>query len=285
MLRKYKGHLWLTGLVSLLLLLSACSLPGQTGSASPAQTIQNSALAMSQLKSVHFDVQANLQLSAATPVAGTSTPTSGMSFAVTGSGDGAKTGVADVNLLLNQNPFLSAISANGNVYVRGGDGTWYVANQNQVNGVEKFFSQDPATYLAALLGELQNATLADQGSTTLNGQTVDHITATLDAKTLQSLAAQLNGLLPANEQSAKNTLNQATLDLWINTSNSYVVQAKFTVGANLDLSKIPQVDFNGQTINLPAEVMPVNLTAQFDFSKYNVPVTVQVPTGAQPLPQ
>jgi hypothetical protein len=285
MLRKYKGHLWLTGLVSLLLLLSACSLPGQTGSTSPAQTIQNSALAMSQLKSVHFDLQANLQLSAATPAAGTSTSTGAMSFAVTGSGDGAKTGAADVNLLLNQNPFLSAVSDNGNVYVRGGDGTWYVANQNQVNGVEKFFSQDPATYLAALLGELQNATLTDQGSTTLNGQTVDHITATLDAKTLQSLASQLNGLLPANEQSAKNTLNNATLDLWVNTSNWYVVQAKFNLGANLDLSKIPQVEFNGQTINLPAEVVPANLTAQLDFSKYNVPVTVQVPTGAQPLPQ
>lgn len=279
MLQKYKRHILLTGLGALLLLLSACGTPTLAGSVPPLQMLQNSASAMSQLKSVHFDLQAALNLQS-------TSSSGGMAFNITGHGDAATPNQADVNLSLGQNPLLSLVSTGGKVYVADGNGTWYVTDQNQVdNGTEKIFSQNLATSLGGILKDLQNAKLTDKGSEVLNGETLDHILVTLDSQTLQALSVQLNGLLPANNQSAQNQLNQATLDLWLDTSTWYVHQAVLNMTVHMDLSKLPELNFNGQNINLPATVLPVTLKAQLNFSKFNVPVSIHAPSGAVALPQ
>jgi hypothetical protein len=284
MLQRYKGHILLTVLVALLFLLSACGTSAlANNTASPQQTLQNSAKAMSQLKSVHFDLQATLNLQSASTTNGGA---SGISFNVTGHGDAATSDQVDMDLLLGQNPLLSVVSTAGKVYVQSQGGTWYVVNQSKVTaGVQKFFSQEGLSkQLGQITSELKNAELIDHGPEVLNGETLDHITATLDAQTLQTLSSQLNGLLPAKQQSSQNVFNQATLDLWIDQSTWYVHQAELNLAVHVDLSKLPALNFNGQNMSLPAEVLPVSLKAQFNFSKFNQPVTIQAPSDASPLP-
>lgn len=279
MLRKCKQYMVLMGVATLLLLLSACSTPTLAGSASPIQTLQNSAKAMSQLKSAHFDVQATLHVQS-------TGANEGVSFNITGHGDATASDQADVNLSLGQNPLLSLISTNSKIYVQAGDGTWYVTDRGQVtNSTEKIFSENLPDDLGKILSDLQDAKLTDKGPTVLNGKTLDHISITLDAQTLQTLSTQFNGLLPTSAQSSANTLDQATVDLWIDTSTWYVHQATLNMAVHIDLSKMPGLDFNGQNISLPATVLPVTLNAQLDISKFNQPVNIQAPAGAVALPQ
>lgn len=278
MLQKYKQHIWLPGLAALILLLSACGTSTQASNVSPQQTLENSAVAMSQLKAAHFDLQATLKLQS-------TSSSNGMTFNVTGNGDASTTSKqADVNLLLGKQPWLSLISTGGKVYVQSNNGAWHVTDQSKISGTEKIFSQNMTTVVGGLLSTLKNATLSDKGSEVLNGETLDHIVVTLDAKTLKALSAQFNGLLPTNNQSTQNELSQTTLDLWIDTTTWYVHQAVLNASVQVDLSKLPQINFDGQNIVLPATVLPVTLKAQINFSKFNQAVNIQAPANATPTP-
>ena len=276
MLKKYKGHVWLTGLVALLFLLTAC---GAGGSTPPAQTLQNSITAMRQLKSVHFDLQSTTNVQT-TPQNNGNNP--GVSFNVTGHGDAAAPNQVTLNLSMGQNPLLALISTGGKVYIQGSNGKWYVVDQSQIpDGFQKFFQQD----LGQIEVDLEKAQLIDHGQEVVGGVALDHITATFDAATLQQISTQFNDLLPASMQSNQNALKQAALDLWIDQSTWYIHQAKLNVAASVDLSKLPKISVNGQTINLPAKVLPITLTAQVGFSKFNQPVNIQPPSGAVPFQQ
>jgi LppX_LprAFG lipoprotein len=279
MLRKCKQYIVLLGIATLVLLLSACGTPTLAGSVSPIQTLQNSAKAMSQLKSAHFDVQATLHVQS-------TGANSGVSFNITGHGDAVAPDQADVNLSLGQNPLLSLVSTSGKIYVQAGDGTWYVTDRGQVtNSTEKIFTENLPSDMGKILSDLQDAKLTDKGPAVLNGETLDHISITLDAQTLQALSTQLNGLLPTSTQSSANALNQATVDLWIDTTTWYVHQATLNIAMHIDLSKMPGLNLNGQNLSLPATVLPVTLNAQLDISKFNQPVNIQAPSGAVALPQ
>src|SRR5690348_16193124 len=101
-----------------LLLMSACSSPTiGSGSGTPTssltvlQVLQNSANAMKQLKTVHFDttnsgtVAGSNGTSSATPAAGTPATSNG-SFNLTGSGDVVIPDQQSVKVTLNQNTNL-----------------------------------------------------------------------------------------------------------------------------------------------------------------------------------
>src|SRR5262245_49253654 len=106
MLQIGKKHLLLTGLVALLFLLAACSVPGLAStSPTPAQTLQNSAKVMSQLKSVHFNIP---QVTLAARSSGSSN--NGVSFTLTGQGDAVSPDQASVSIALGKNPVLALIS-------------------------------------------------------------------------------------------------------------------------------------------------------------------------------
>lgn len=279
MLRRQKKHIFLTGLVTLLFLLTACSVPGLTtgNSPTPAQTLQNSSVAMSKLNSVHFDLQqASLNVQS-------SDAKSGMTFSVTGHGDASTPDLVSVKFTSEQRSLLALISKGPKVYVQVTGGTWYSLDKDKLkDSTQNFFSQSLATRLAQIMVVLQNAKLTDHGQESVNGASLDHITATLDAQTLQALSSQLNGMLPANIQSGQNQVQQATLDLWVDQSTWYVHQAKLDLVVQVDASKLSV--FTGQQSS-SSSTLPVELKAQVNFSKFNQPVTIQAPSGAVPFPQ
>ena len=278
MLPLHKKHILLTGLIALLLMLAACSTPGQASSSpTPAQTVQNSVKAMSQLNSVHIDLQASLKLAS-------STSNGGVTYTVAGHGDTATPDQVSMNLSLGQQPVLAVISKDQKVYVQTKNGTWYSVDKSQIkDGAQGFFSQSLATRLGQLMAIAQNAKLTDHGQETVNGVSLDHITATLDAQTLQTLSSQLNGLLPAKAQSGQNKITGATLDLWVDSSTSYVHQAVLDLVTQVDANALQAA--TGQSTGSASGTLPLEVKAQLNFSKFNQPVNIQAPANAVPLTQ
>lgn len=275
--RIHRKHIWLMSLVAMLFFVVGCGTPGLASSPVPvSQTLQNSAKAMSQLKSVHLDLQATLNIQAHT--SSTNTNPVGMTFNVTGHGDVAMPNQLALNLFLGQNRLFNVISTGKTVYIQGKNGQWYSID---ISGNERrIFSQGLPGSISTIVTELKSAKLTDHGQESVNGETLDHITATLDAQTLQALSSQLNGLFPAKQQSGLNALKQGALDLWIDQSTSYIHQATLHVAAQIDLSTLSRLS----GINAPSTVLPLDLKIQVNFSKFNQPVNIQTPSGAIPFP-
>src|SRR6266566_9088278 len=110
-----KHFLLLVALVTILLLISACSPTGGSGGSNLTvlQLLQNSSKAMSQLKSTHIDLKANGSGQAittnatSTPTTGTATPTTtavnNVTFNLIGSGDEALPNVEVMQFDVSQN--------------------------------------------------------------------------------------------------------------------------------------------------------------------------------------
>ena len=275
MLHTYKKSLLLTGMLTLLMILAACSAPG-LGGTTPAQTLQNSGIAMSKLSSVHFDLQSSVA------VQSNDSSANGVTYTVTGQGDAATPDKAQVDLSAGS-PLLSLVSSGQQVYVQVKGGLWYSVDKNKIKDAEQnFFSQSLATRLGQVMGALQNAQLTDHGQETINGQSLDHITATLDAQTLKTLSSDLNGLAPTNDQSQLNQITKAVLDVWIDTATSYVHVAKIDIVTQVDASALEH--FSGQKLNATG-ALPIEMKAQVTFSKFNQPVTILPPANSTPLAQ
>lgn len=284
---KYKGSTFLIILFACMLALAACSAPGQANMLTPAQTLQNSAQAMSKLQSVHFDIQASLmaQIGTASTVPGTpTTNSSSFTFNITGRGDAETPDQASINLSLANKPIVNIISKGQMVFVQTRDGKWFSIDKSHVkNGPQSFFSKSMAKRLADLTTLLKNAKLTDLGQETVNGESLDHINIVLDQQTLQAVSSQINGLLPSDQQQAQNLLTKGIVDLWVDPKTSYIHQAKLDVVAQVDISKMPLPLGQGQANN--PLMSTIELKAQLNFSKFNQPVNIQAPAGAVPLPQ
>lgn len=276
MVRFCKKNISLVGMLALLFVLAACSVPGLAStSLTPAQTLQNSAQAMSKLSSVHIDLQAGLSLQS-------SSSNGSMTFNLTGQGDAAKSGDASVQISLGSSPLLAVISKGQTVYVQFKNGTWYSATKDQIKDTsQNFFSQSLATRLEQIMTLAQNAKLTDHGQESLNGTSLDHITAVLDQQTLQALNSQLSGLIPVKNQNSQNQISQASLDLWIDQSTSYVHQAILNVTAQVDAQAVQHL--TGQATGSTSGTLPVTVKAQVNFSNFNQPVNIQAPANSTPF--
>jgi len=276
-MQTYKKYGYLTGLlVALFFVLTACAAPGLAGSPpTPAQTLQKSAQAMSKLKTVHFA----LSQTTLTVQSGSST-TNGISFNVSGQGDVASPDGVSLSLALGQNPLISVVSLNGTAYVQVMGGTWYSTSTSQLkDSLQKLLAQNPTKGVGQVMTILQNAKLTDHGQVSLDGTSLDHITATLDQQTLQELNTQLGGLLPANEQGTQNSITQATMDFWIDQSTGYVHQLTLDITAQVDGGALQQYTH----LNLgKAAPLTVELKSQINFSKFNQPVTIYAPAKSVP---
>ncbi|MEO7021780.1 MAG: LppX_LprAFG lipoprotein [Ktedonobacteraceae bacterium] len=287
MQRIYKRNMLLAASLVLVLILAACSAPGTTSSLTPVQTLLNSANAMNKLQSVHVDLQAMLQMpaSSSTPSANSG----GIPFNVTGHGDAASPDQASMNLALNNKPIVNVISKGQTVYVQTANGKWFSVDKSKLkNGAQSFFSQSLASRLAAFTADLQNAKLTDLGQETVNGVSLDHITAVLDQQGLQTLSSQLNGLLPVAQQKGQNQITKATLDLWVDQTTSYIHQAKLDIMAQTDISKMLQDSASNGTPTTTGStpmVVTVEVNVQLNFSKFNQPVNIEAPANAVPLQQ
>lgn len=270
-------------LITLIFFLTACSTSSLASSLpSPAQMLQNSANAMSQLKSAHIDFQANLNIQVVTTTP-TNSNANGLAFDVTGHSDVAAPDKVSLDLSLGQTPLFSLRVIGQKVYAHGKDGSWLLLDKSQVkDGVQNFFSQSLTQRTAQIMAMLQNAKLTDHGQESLNGKTLEHLTVTLDQQSLKALSEQLNGMLSTDLQSGQNQLQQATLDLWIDQSTWYVHQAKLDVVTHVDGSKIPMLA--EQQGNGSAAIVPVELKIQVNFSKFNEPVDIQAPANAVTAP-
>ncbi|HEX7734207.1 MAG TPA: LppX_LprAFG lipoprotein [Ktedonobacteraceae bacterium] len=271
MLQTYKKSLVMVGMIALLFLLVACSVPGVA--ASPAQTLTASATAMSKLSSVHFDLQTTVSVQG-------NGSANGVTYNVSGQGDAAQPDKVAVQLNAG-GPLFSLVSSGSKVYVQLKGGTWYSVDKDKIKDAEQnFFSQSLANRLGQIMSVLQDAQLTDHGQETVNGESLDHITATLDEQTLKNLSSQLNGLAPSSAQSGLNQIKKATLDVWIDTATSYVHVAKVDVVTQVDASALER--FSGRKLDVSG-VLPIELKAQVTFSKFNVPVNIQPPSTSTPL--
>jgi hypothetical protein len=231
---------------------------------------------MSKLSSVHFALQSSVAIQS------NDSSTNGITYTVTGQGDAATPDKVQVSLSAGS-PLLSLVSSGQEVYVQSKGGPWYSVDKSNIKDAEQnFFSQSLATRLGQIMGALQNAQLTDHGQETVDGASLDHITATLDAQTLKTLSSDLNGLAPANDQSQLNQITKAVLDVWVDTTTSYVHVAKFDIITQVDASALEH--FSGQSLNATG-ALPIEMKAQVTFSNFNQPVTIQPPANATPLAQ
>ncbi|GAC1385610.1 MAG: hypothetical protein NVS4B7_14270 [Ktedonobacteraceae bacterium] len=302
-------------LATVLLLISACSPTGGTGSGTSGgsnltvlQLLQNSSKAMSQLKSAHIDLKANGSgqaintTSTTTPTTGTpattDTPVTGqVIFNLTGSGDEALPNQETMQFDASQtgaptappSSHIEQIVQGDKVYIKNPQGQWYVLDKAALKGyVDNPFSGINAPDLTELIGLLQNTQITDNGIQVLNGQNLRHITIALDKAALKQFLAnspQLIDLLGQQNINAAidNTKTfSSAVDLWIDESTAYVhrTELKFNLSvdaASLNQSITPVVN----TIAIPSNVT-TTLDSVVDLSKFNDPVTITPPTDAIP---
>ena len=298
-MKKHFGlSLMLTALVSILLLVSACGSTNtatNTSSRTPLQVLQNTQTAMKQLKSVHLDLKFNVAIQVSgTPTAtdGTSAAPQNLSLNFTGSGDEVPPNQASIHLSIAQSASdqglnLSEILVGNKAYIQNSHGQWYVLDKSELPGSNNPFSGTDISNVYNLLDAAQKAKVTDHGTESLNGQNLRHLSFSFDQQSLSQLLSsngQLGSIL--DQQNIAQVLNnvklsQATLDVWIDESTSYVHRVELKMNLGLNLSSLD----NAATPTASGTVLP-NITTEvdsiIDLSKFNAPVTITAPANAIP---
>jgi hypothetical protein len=272
-------------MIAMLLLISACSVGG-TGSGSNLtvlQVVQKSTDAMKNLKSSHVELQSTSMGqtdTTGTPTAN-ATPTAGAStVTIKGSGDQALPNQMQLNLTINQGTQVTEILDGENVYIKNTDGKWYVIDKQNIQGalantLSNFsFSQND------LLGVLAHTQINDHGDEMLNGQSLRHISASLDRDALKQLLQSNPQLIKQFGQQDVDTLVNnlksftATVDTWIDETNFYVHRTELKVNLAADTSQVG----NGAPNNIVT-----NTDTIVDLSNFNETVSITPPTDATPI--
>jgi hypothetical protein len=280
--------------VAVLLIVSACG-PVSTGSSgqTSAQLLQNSSLAMKQLKTVHVDMKitANVGETGLTPTPGSTTPTN-ITFNINATGDEVLPDQTSLNLTISGfsglNMSLAEVLQGDKVYIQNSKGQWYVVDKSALTGSNSNpLSNTSVPDLSKLLDLGQHAQITDHGNQSLNGETLHHTTVTLDKDGLKQLlenTGQLNSLTAANQQRLDQFMkglknSEATLDFWIDESTSYAHRIEMKFNMSLDTSSIVTPD---TTSNTPSTITLAFATT-LDLSKFNdTSITVTAPANAIP---
>ena len=289
----------LAALVVLLFFVSSCSLPGSTSASSQAlfQVIQKSAKAMQKLKAVHFDMTLtdSLNSNPGTPTAG-SPPLQPFTITVKASGDSVPPDQASTSLTVNtglqgsQAIKLAEVVIGKQIYIQNSKGKWFLLeiNQSAPQGSSIPLSRLNPTNYNKLLGLVQKAKITDHGDENLGGQSLRHFTIAFGKDSLQDFLnatgslnssslqqQQLNSLLKGI------TLQRASLDAWIDESTSYVHRIALKFVMSINLNAIGGTATPGSSSSaIPPTTTSVETT--IDYSKFNVPVTIQAPANATP---
>jgi hypothetical protein len=289
----YKGLYAFLMLAMVVLFMSACSpsIGGNGGSSlSPLQVLKNSAKTMQQVKSAHFQMTTTtlLQTGSATRTTGTPTPGNNISLNLTANGDENLPDQESLNLTLNSAINLAEIVQGDKVYIQNTRGQWYVLDKSALGGLaDNAFAGINLLDLNSLIGLAQTATLSDHGDETLNGQSLRHITVTLDKDGFRQLISsneQLKDLfgqqnIDAVLSSAK-TL-KASLDLWIDETQFYLHRVELKFNLNADLSSL-NASATATASGPVLSPLTTTLDSVVDLSKFNEPVTITIPTKAIP---
>ena len=309
-----KHSLLLVALVTVLLLISACSpIGGGSGGSNLTvlQLLQNSSKAMSQLKSTHIDLKANGSgqaintnaTSTPTSTTGTGTPTTtttavnNVTFNLIGSGDEALPNVEAMQFDVSQNgatttpttSHLEQIVQGDKVYIKNTKGQWYVLDKSVLKGyVDNPFSGVKSPDLTELIGLLEHTQITDNGIQSLDGQNLRHITIAMDKEALKQFLSNNQQLIDILGQQNLNAVIDntkafsSTVDLWIDEATAYVHRTELKFNLGVDTGTLSR----SITPTVTTVIVPSNVTTKFDsivdLSKFNESVTVTTPTGAIP---
>lgn len=273
MVRIVMKRLMFTCMMTMLCLLS---LGGATvmAASSPAQTIKKSADAMSRLNSLHAVLTSS-------EVVHSSSASS--TYTINGTADAARSNQMKINLSSSPGYNATVVSAGQNVYAQKGTGPWYSTSvSNLPSDTQHYLSQGLPRSTGQLLSTLQNAKWQDKGLETIDNQKLDHITATLTPQEVSTLSSQLNGMLPSQWQSSQNQIKGGTADLWIDPTTSYLHRMNVDATTQIDNKALSQ----GAGLQTSGSgSVPVDVKGQLNFSKFDQPISIQVPSSATPYPR
>lgn len=290
----YKLRSMFLVLAAVVLFMTACStsIGGSGGSSlSPLQVLSNSTKTMQQLKSAHFQMTTNANVqtgTGASPTTATPTSTNNISLNLTANGDENLPGQESLNLTVNSAINLAEIVQGEKVYIKNAQGQWYVMDKSALSGLTgNPFSGVNLLDLTNLLGLAQGAKLTDQGDQMLSGQSLRHITVTLDKNGFRQLISsnpQLQSLF--GQQNINAVLDSAktltsSLDLWIDESQFYLHRLELKVDLNADVSSVSATATATAGVTVPTH-LTTTLDSTVDLSKFNVPVTITPPANAIP---
>lgn len=283
-----------TIILGAMFLLSACNPvsvginpPGSNDSLTPLQVLQNSANTMKQLKSAHIDLQSTssfkvadqaTQTVTASPTA-TATGSNKASFTIKGSGDESLPDQEQLKLTINQNTNVAEIVQGDKVYVQNAQGQWYVLNKSDFSGLASNPFSGVNIDQNSLLGLIQHATIVDHGKEDVQGQSLRHISASLDKTALQQLLnqnPQLVGQLGqqnVNDVLSRTKVFNSSIDVWIDESHFYLHQAELKLNLTADTSGVEGAAPSSASTSLDTMV---------NLSKFNDPVTITPPANATP---
>jgi hypothetical protein len=281
----------LLSMVAMLLLVSACG----GSSVTAGQLLTNSATAMKQIKSLHLEMTATVNLTASGLSGSNATGFPGnTNITLKASGDEVMPDQTSLKLSSSgTGKFSFAEIVKGNqLYIQNAQGQWYVFDKSKLdsatNSVNNLLSNASAPDFSKLLTMLQkDVTVADHGNETLNGASLRHITVTLDKNGLTKLIEntdQFKGLPATSQQSVKDVLTSvsnfnASLDFWFDEATSYVHRFELKLNTALDTSKLTAT---ATTASVPP-AFSLKADIVLDLSRFNdSSIKITAPANAIP---
>lgn len=243
---------------------------------------------MKQLKTAHVELQATTtldtkQISAATPTTTTGLPMH-IALTIKGSGDEILPDQAKVQLSLNKGTAISAVMKGNKFYFKNAEGTWYVLSKQAFQGATGNPFSGANLDQNQLLSLLQQVKIADNGTQSLNGQKLRHLTAMLDKDGMHQLLnsnPQLGGSLGLSIDAFLKNIktSQSSIDVWVDESTFYVHRMELKLSLTIDTAAVIGTSpTNGAS--LPTMTLSADLLV--DLSKFNVPVIITQPANAIP---
>ena len=264
--------------------------PTATPTPTAAQLLQKTQTAMKQLKSAHDNMTMKMQVDAqAKDNNGKSVNVSlGTNTKLDGDVASPKQGSLQMQVeaatggkTLTYN--LSEMMKDNKLYLKKDQAQWYVID-NPSSAVSDALpgGTDNFDLSQTYLDQLQGAKPQDRGVETLDGQPVRHLTVKLDKAALMKLMQtnkQLSGGM--SQQSGEDFLKSVTtadgsIDMWINTNNSYLQKIDVEMMMSIDTSQS-----SASTSSTPVKGT-VNMSIVQTLSKFDQPVKIDVPQNATP---
>lgn len=276
----------------MLLVLSACG----GSSVTAGQLLTNSANAMKQIKSLHLDMTATVNVG----VSGLSSSSSSAipantNITVNASGDEVMPDQSSLKLSttgVGSGKFAFAEIVKGNqLYIQNARGQWYVMDKSKLEGtsnsLNNLLSNASAPDFSKLLNMLQkDVTVVDHGDETLNGASLRHITVTLDKNGLVKLIQSTDQFKGITQQDINQLLNSvsnftASLDFWFDEATSYIHRFELKLNVAADMGKLGSPTTGTSSSTPSGFSLKADITV--DLSKFNdSSIKITAPANAIP---
>lgn len=280
------------------LLLSACgNANGGSGSSnnsasqntpSPQTVLQNTQAAMKKVTSAHYDLKESFQNQAQ----GTTTTGGNASSNInlTGTGDEKVPDQSQLDSTVTagsssaQPIKVGEVMTADKLYIKSTKGQWYVIDKSKLNsGNGSAIASAASVSQTDRLVELASkGKVTDQGYATVNGIKLRHLTIAFDKNNFADLInSNTQASSSAQTQQVVNSLKnfKGVLDLWIDETTNYTHRTELQMSYTLDMSKLQAP---GTSTGSAPSSLSSSIDMQIDLSKFNQPVTINVPTNAQP---